>query len=114
MASWLEFARILQEGRPLSAINPGSNEVALTFDQTLRAIGLLRGTRTAILGGDVLEKEGKIMRYATANWHSDLRAGESAQDSAARSHDETRHYVQQMQRRTGDAALYVLVLSDEE
>jgi len=55
ISTYLDFLK--EKGRPLSEINPGSDEVALTVIDALQALELLRDNQTAILGGDILSEE---------------------------------------------------------
>ena len=69
ITDYLNF--IKEKGRPLSEVNPGSDELALIVDDALKAIELLKGTHSAILGGDILmDKLGKLA-YTYENWYSE-------------------------------------------
>ncbi len=64
---YLNFIR--EKGRPLSEINPGSDEIALTVNDALYALDLLDGNQIAVLGGDILsEKENGELIYAYQLW----------------------------------------------
>jgi hypothetical protein len=82
--SYLNFIR--EKGRPVSEINPGSDEIALAVDDALQAIELLENSQTAILGGDVLsEDKGELIyayqlwgeEYHYLNWYCDRMDNES-------------------------------------
>ena len=62
---------IRERGRPLSEINPGSDELALSVDDALEAVELLRDTQTIIFGGDILSNESDILIYAYQQWGSE-------------------------------------------
>lgn len=64
--SYLNF--IKEKGRPVSEINPGSDEIALTIDDALQAIELLKDNQTAILGGDILSEDNGELIYAYQLW----------------------------------------------
>jgi len=70
LSIYLNFIR--EKGRPLSEINPGSDEIALTVNDALCALDLLSGSSIAVLGGDILsEKEGEKLIYAYQLWGSE-------------------------------------------
>lgn len=64
--SYLNF--IKEKGRPLSEINPGSDEIALAVDDALQAIELLKDNQTAILGGGILSEDSGELIYAYQLW----------------------------------------------
>ena len=75
---YLDFAR--ENGIPLSSINPGSNEIALEYENALLAIEILKDNKVAILGGDILTFKTNVLIYAYRlwgdqyqylNWHCD-------------------------------------------
>ncbi|MBN9352264.1 MAG: hypothetical protein J0H55_16410 [Chitinophagaceae bacterium] len=69
MESISTYLNLLKEkGIPLSEINPGSDEVALTVNDALQALDLLRNSKTAILGGDILSEENNELIYAYKLW----------------------------------------------
>jgi hypothetical protein len=110
-----EYNRILfHEGLPLSQINPGSTEYALSADAALRAIGALEGTAIAILGGDVLtENDGKLA-YTESNWFCNKQDGSCDQEYAVASRAAAAEYISRYEATTGarQHALYVLVIQD--
>lgn len=66
ISTYIEFLR--EKGKPLSEINPGSDEIALTFNDALQALELLRESKTAILGGDILSEQNNKLIYAYQLW----------------------------------------------
>lgn len=91
--SYLNF--IKEKGRPLSEINPGSDEIALAVDDALQAIELLKDNQTAILGGDILSEDSGELIYAYQlwgeeyhylNWYCDRIDNESEDDYLRRSY----------------------------
>lgn len=91
--SYLNF--IKEKGRPLSEINPGSDEIALAVDDALQAIELLKDIQTAILGGDILSEDSGELIYAYQlwgeeyhylNWYCDRIDNESEDDYLRRSY----------------------------
>jgi len=91
---YMNFIR--EKGRPLSEINPGSNEFALTEDDALFALNLLNNSRIAILGGDILteKKDGELIyayqlwgiEYHCLNWFCDKIHNESQENYVQRSY----------------------------
>jgi len=90
--AYLDFLK--EHGRPLSEINPGSDEYALRVQDALQAIKLLDGTRLPIVGGDILsESNGELVyayqlwgdRYHTLNWSCDPIHSESVEEYINRS-----------------------------
>lgn len=94
--NYLNF--IKEKGRPLSEINSGSDEIALTSQDALLALELLNEGQTAILGGDIFsEKEdgeliyayqlwGVGQEYHYLNWYCDKMDNESQEAYANRSY----------------------------
>lgn len=66
ISNYLDFIR--RKGKPLSEINPGSDEFALTVDDALQALRLLRDCETAVLGGDILSDDNGRLIYAYQLW----------------------------------------------
>jgi hypothetical protein len=92
-STYLDFLK--EKGRPLSEINPGSNERALTVNDALQALELLIDSRTAILGGDILSEENNDLVYAYQlwgkeyhylNWYCDKSGNESSENYLQRSY----------------------------
>lgn len=93
MPTYLDFLK--EKGKPLSEINPGSDEIALTVSDALEALELLRDSQTAILGGDILSEENNGLIYAYQfwgeeyqylNWYCDKNDNESRTDYLRRSY----------------------------
>ncbi|MGC4059178.1 MAG: Imm40 family immunity protein [Chitinophagaceae bacterium] len=64
--SYLSFVKL--NGRQLSEINPGSDEIALGVDNALKALELLKENQIAVLGGDILTEENGELIYAYQLW----------------------------------------------
>ncbi|NQD71519.1 hypothetical protein HP439_12370 [Sphingobacterium shayense] len=64
--SYLNF--IKEKGKPLSEINPGSDEITLAVDDALQTIELLKDNQIAILGGDILSEDSGELIYAYQLW----------------------------------------------
>ena len=94
ISDYLNFIR--EKGCPLSEINPGSDEIALTVNDALYALDLLSGSHVAVLGGDILsEKEDGKLTYAyqfwgseyhCLNWYCNKMNNESQEDYVKRSY----------------------------
>ncbi len=93
VSDYLNF--IKTKGRPLSEINPGSDEYALNIEDTLSAINLLKESQIAILGGDILsEKNNKLIyahqywgaEYHSLNWYCEKSDGETQTEYVYRSY----------------------------
>jgi hypothetical protein len=66
ISNFLKF--IKTNGKPLSQINPGSDEIALTVNDALQALEILKESQTIILGGDILSEENNNLIYAYQLW----------------------------------------------
>jgi hypothetical protein len=66
ISDFLNF--IKAKGRPLSEINPGSDEMALTVEDALQALELIKDSKLIILGGDILSEENNELIYAYQLW----------------------------------------------
>lgn len=96
ISTYLNFVK--EKGRPLSDINPGSDEFALTVSEALHALELLAKSQIAVLGGDILSQKenGKLIYayqfwgdgqgYHFLNWFCDKREDEDFDDYVKRSH----------------------------
>ncbi len=93
MATYLDFLK--EQGRHLSEINPGSDEIALTADDAFKALELLQNSQTAVLGGDILSEKNNELIYAYQvwgeeyqylNWYCDKDEKESIESYLQRSH----------------------------
>lgn len=92
--NYLNF--IKEKGRPVSEANPGSVEMALTLDDALEALELLKDSRTEILGGDIFsENNGELIyayqlwgdEYHYLNWYCDRIENESEEDYLIRNYN---------------------------
>jgi hypothetical protein len=99
----MEFMSIIQQkGISLSGINPGSNGFALTVEDSLYIVELLKGSHYAILGGDILsEKSGKLIyafqfwgrEYHYLNWYCNKQSNETNMDYVQRSHQKAKEGI---------------------
>ena len=100
MNSYFNF--IKEKGKPLSEINPGSDELALTVSDALQALDLLRDSQTVVLGGDVLSEKNEELIYAYQlwgdehqylNWYCDRIDNESKASYLQRSYELAREGI---------------------
>jgi hypothetical protein len=91
LSKYVSFVK--ERGRPLSEINPGSNEVALTIEDALSAIELLQEAKLAILGGDILLDESGKLVYTYENWYCEKIADENDVDYINRSCLYSKSYI---------------------
>lgn len=100
ISTYIDFLR--KKGNPLSEINPGSDEIALTVSDALQALELLRESQTVILGGDILSDENSKFIYAyqlwgeeyqCLNWYCDKNNNESQADYLHRSYEEAKESI---------------------
>ena len=89
----------------------GVCEVAWTRQSALDVISALRGTKWAILGGDVLVQRDGVFRHSNDNWHSDRRGDERCPEFIERSHGESRIYIEQFPEKPNLPVAYVLVFA---
>lgn len=66
VSAYIDFLK--EKGKKLSEINPGSDEVALTVNDALQALELIRESKLIILGGDILSEEKGELIYAYQLW----------------------------------------------
>lgn len=94
ISTYLNFLR--EKGRELSEINPGSDEIALTVEDALQALELIKDSEEIILGGDILSEDNNELIYAyqlwgeeyhVLNWCCDKTNNESKEDYLKRSYD---------------------------
>jgi len=100
------------EGRSLSEINPGSNEVALAPSNALRAIDLLSGSQVAILGGDLLSDKSGKLAYSYENWYCDKKPSENPIGFVNRSQAIAREFIGKLMERDDNNIYVVLVYSE--
>ncbi|CAM4120990.1 Immunity protein 40 [Pedobacter westerhofensis] len=62
------FDLVKEKGLPLSEINPGSDEMALSVKDALEALELLRDSKVAVLGGDIYTQVDNQLIYAYKLW----------------------------------------------
>jgi len=93
--SFTYFDFIKEKGRPLTEINPGSDELALTVEDALDGLRLLQDSKKAILGGDIFsQRDDKLIyayklwgeQYIYLNWYCDKMDNESQSDYLLRSY----------------------------
>ena len=94
ISTYLNF--LTEKGRVLSEINPGSDEIALTIEDALQALELIRNSEEIILGGDILSEDNNELIYAyqlwgeqyhVLNWCCDRTSNESKEAYLKRSYD---------------------------
>ncbi len=104
----LEYQKLLKiRGVLLQSL--GLAEIALTRDDAIVAVGLLRGASIPILGGDVYFKKGTDIKFAYANWHSDPMGGEGRGSFVDRSCLEALNYIENFPS-TEAMPIFVLVI----
>lgn len=121
LSNYLNF--IKEKGRSLSEINPGSNEIALTVNDTLYALNLLEDNQIAILGGDILSEDihsrlAYVIHswgydYHYLNWYCDKMESESQEDYVKRSYTIARESIKtasDIARRLGESCYIVIVI----
>lgn len=95
----------------LDQINVGSDEVAFPTGVALEALGLLKETSIAVLGGDVLRFVDDNLEYAYANSYCKILEEEESKSYAQRSRHEAVAYVEKFVGVGGFEPLFVFVLS---
>lgn len=109
-SEYLDFLK--SAGKPMSNINPGSDEYALTPADALNAIGILERSHVAIVGGDVLEEKQDTLEYTYENWYCDQQSGENPLDYVARSRKESIDFIRKIVSRNTSSIYVVLVHSE--
>lgn len=93
---------VKEKGRLLAEINPGSDEIALAVDDAFYALELLKESKTAVLGGDILSEQNNELVYAYQlwgdeyiylNWYCDKNDNESKVDYLQRSYELARESI---------------------
>jgi len=94
LSIYLNF--IKEKGQPLSEINQGSDEIAVSVDDALHSLDLLNGSNIAVLGGDILTKnvDDKLTYvihswgydYHYLNWYCNKMDNENQEDYIKRSY----------------------------
>lgn len=103
-----EYRKLL-ETRGISLQNPGLAEVALSRDDAILAVSLLRSASIPILGGDVYLKKIAGVESAYANWHSHPMDGEDRDSFVTRSCLDSKNYIESFPS-TEDTPIFVLVI----
>ena len=109
-SKYLEFLK--DNGTPMSSINPGSDEYALSPPDALKAICLLEKSHVAICGGDVLEEKSGKLEYSYENWYCDQKNGENPLDYVVRSRKESTEFINKLAAQKNPYAYVVLVHSE--
>ena len=89
----------------------GLREVAWSRVRALDVISALRGSRWAVLGGDVLVPRDGVLRHSYDSWHSDPADEEMCSEFVERSHRESRTYIERFPEKPDSPAAYVLVFA---
>lgn len=123
MTTYTEYLDFLKmKGKPLSAINPGSEEIALNSADAIEAIGLLKNCNLPILGGDVLTIDSDKLvyvdqhwgeKYNYLNWYCEKMNSESTEEYSARSYEVAKKAISEVDKvakNFGDKSLIVLVV----
>lgn len=121
ISKYMNFIR--EKGRPLSEINPGSNEIALSVDDAWHALDLLIESRIAVVGGDILteDTDGNLAyvlhswgyEYCYLNWSTNRIANESPEEYAQRSYEAAKEAIRKAEdvaKRLDKKCYIVLVL----
>jgi hypothetical protein len=109
MTPEIEYRALLESrGIPLRSL--GIAETALSRDDAILAVSLLRSASIPILGGDVYFKKATGIESAYANWHSDQMNGEDRDSFVTRSCFESKNYIESFPS-TEDTAIFVLVIN---
>ncbi len=108
LSKFLSFVE--EKGRPLSEINPGSDEIALKINDAFHTINLLQEIRIPILGGDVLSDESGKLIYTYENWYTERKDRESNEDYTNRSYEDAREYIKGVEKRSGKNRYVVIVI----
>lgn len=101
--------RSLLMSRGISLQCFGLTEIALSRDDAIVAVSLLRNASIPILGGDVYFKTVTGIESAYANWHSDPMEGEDRDCFVSRSCVETTDYIKGFPS-TEATPIFVLVI----
>ena len=109
-----------QKGRPLSA-DYQSEEKALSVEDALQAVELLKEEKIAIYGGDILtEADGELVyahdiwgiEFHYLNWYCDKLDDEDSADYLQRSYDKAKEGIMEAKKaadRLGEKCYIVLV-----
>jgi hypothetical protein len=100
------------DAKGVSLRSLGIRDIALERDDALRAVEFLRNASVPILGGDVYIKRGEKIELTYADWHSDPKPGENADDYLARSWATMESYIKAYPQPSNAATLFALVIGD--
>lgn len=128
MQKIIDYISFIEEkGISLKEINPGSKEFALKAEDILSVIHLLHGTKTPILGGDVLSKDSSDkLAYAIhlwgsdyhyLNWYCEKMDNESYEEYVNRSHQEAEKNIEtanNIAKSLNKSCYIVIVISKED
>tara|TARA_R110002095_G_scaffold183233_1_gene160421 strand:- start:320 stop:694 length:375 start_codon:yes stop_codon:yes gene_type:complete len=104
-----EIEALLRRGMWMGKDGPPS--WALTVDQLNAVLDKLQQLGVPILGGDLYEHVGGVLRSAYMSWYSDLKADETEAEYACRSVAETREYLKSIAE-IANKYLYVAVIGE--
>jgi hypothetical protein len=91
----------------------GLSERALSREDAMRAVELVRNAGVPILGGDVYVDQNGEVASAYANWYVERGERESEKAFAARSYSESRAYISGYPDPPDGMPMFVLVTGDE-
>lgn len=92
----------------------GSGDLGWSAGDALEVIEVLRGTKIAILGGDVYRCEPWGVTPGYENWSSGVLPGETATEFARRTQALARAMVERHPGDTADGLLFVLTFSNQD
>lgn len=101
MSNMIEYLNFIKtKGRPVTEINPGSDEYALECSDAYHALDLLKENKTIVLGGDIFTEDecGELVyayqlwgqEYHYLNWYCDKILNESDTGYLKKSHEVAR------------------------
>ena len=93
-----------------SLVRIGLSDKVLARPDAIRALSLLNGEGSALLGGDVYFKSGADIEFAHASWDCKQRPDERDEDFLERSLREARAYIRAFPASPDREALFALVL----
>ncbi len=85
-------AFLTRKGHRLGAI--GVNAVALSRDDALAALQALSGSQVAVLGGDVYQVQGSLIKVTRDSWYARRRDSESTAEYVRRTQEAAWHFVE--------------------
>jgi hypothetical protein len=93
---------------------PGIYDIALTRDDALRAVELLRASKVAIFGGDVYFRRATGIELAYAFWSANPKPGEEEEAYRRRSWETSEAYIKGFPPAEGAEPLFVIVTPHRE